>query len=277
MDNGNQSLTDCKSQIPKCIILAAGASTRLRPLTDDKPKCLLKIGDKTLLEHTINNILAVGIKEIAIVVGYKAQMIRDFLKRQFPNIRIRFILNPAYASTNNAYSLLLARRFLEKRNGMIHNALLLLDSDILFSSQLLHLLLQWEESSLSIVGDKQNLHTIDGLIAVRVADSHDEEEVHVLINDHNNVVMIGKEVALGEVSGESIGIELFFPAAVKKLFDILEMRIRKGVGRTEFYEASFQQMIRDGARFKAVDISSHPVIEIDTPDDLQIAQQQKMQ
>lgn len=276
MNKGNHSLTDCQSQFPQCIILAAGASTRLRPLTDNKPKCLLKIGDKTLLEHTIDNVLAVGIKEIAIVIGYKAQMIREFVKRQFPYVRLRFILNPTYASTNNAYSLWLARRFLENRNRKIDNTLLLLDSDILFSSQLLHFLLQWEVRSLSTVADKQNLHTIDGLIAVRVAGSHDEEEVHVSVDSNNNIVMIGKEIALKEAYGESVGIELFSLAGVKKLFDILERRIRKGVGRTEFYEASFQQMIREGARISAVDVNSYPVIEIDTPDDLRIAQQQKM-
>jgi choline kinase len=66
-ENQLQNYQIAKLNIPKCVILAAGASTRLRPLTDTMPKCLLKVGGKILLERIIENVLATGIKEIAIV------------------------------------------------------------------------------------------------------------------------------------------------------------------------------------------------------------------
>lgn len=250
-----------ESNIPKCVILSAGTSTRLRPLTETMPKCLLKVVWKTLLERTIENILTAGIKEIAIVVGYRAEMIREFMKQRFLHQKICFILNPNYANTNNAYSLMLARRFLEDRNGKVNDNLLLLDSDILFSNKLLPYLLSVEANN---------------KIAVRVSGEHNEEEVQVGINLDGNINFIGKKSDLNKTTGESIGIELFSAEAAARLFAILERRIRKRIGKSEFYEAAFQEMIEEGVKLKAVDVSAFPTIEIDTPEDLELAKRLKV-
>jgi choline kinase len=247
--------------IPKCVVLAAGASTRLRPLTDAIPKCLLDVNGKTLLERTVENVLAVGINEISIVVGYRSEMIREFVKRRFPQQRIRLILNPNYAKTNNAYSLLLARRFLEDANGNMSYPLLLLDSDILFSGELLPALVQFDAKN---------------KIAVRVLGRHDEEEIRVKVNANGSIVLIGKDIPLTEIFGESIGIEIFSSNTAAQLFATLEHHMRYGAGRTEFYEASFQEMIDSGTELTSVDISTFPAIEIDTIDDLERAKQLPM-
>jgi choline kinase len=241
----------------KCVILAAGASTRLRPLTDAKPKCLLEIGGKALLKRAIENVLNAGIKEIAIVIGYKGEMIRKFVKCHFSQIHIRFILNPDFTDTNNAYSLLLARRFLENKEGNMCSGLILLDSDILFSSKLLSLLLS---------------NPLQDCVAVRVSGEHGEEEIRVKADGYGNIVLIGKGTPLNETYGESIGIEVFSAETTEHLFTILEQRVRGGVGRTEFYEASFQEMINHGTQLKAIDVSAFPAIEIDTVEDLQLAE-----
>ena len=245
------------SNIPKCVVLAAGSSTRLRPLTDSQPKCLLDVGGKILLERTIENVLAAGIKEIAIVVGYRAEMVREFVKQRFPQQKIRFILNPNYSKTNNAYSLLLARRFLEDRNGKVNNNLLLLDSDILFSSKLLPYLLNVK---------------VKNKIAVRVSGEHNEEEIQVETNPDGHITFIGKRPDLNKTSAESIGIELFAAETTARLFAALEQRVRDGIGRSEFYEAAFQELIDEGVILKAVDVSAFPTIEIDTPEDLELAE-----
>jgi choline kinase len=223
----------------QCVILAAGASTRLRPLTDSKPKCLLEVGGKALLKRTIENVHDAGVKKIAIVIGYRGEMIREFVKRHFPQTHIRFILNPNYTNTNNAYSLLLARRFLEKKEGNMCSGLILLDSDIHFSSKLLPLFLS---------------NPLHDCIAVRVSGEHSEEEIRVKVDGNGNIVLIGKETPLNETYGESIGIEMFSAETTTRLFTILEQRMRSGVGWTEFYEASFQEMINQGAQFKAIDV-----------------------
>jgi choline kinase len=241
----------------KCVILAAGASLRLRPLTDSKPKCLLEVGEKAIMGRIIENILDAGIKEIAVVIGYRAEMIRNFFKQYFPQIHIRFILNPNYTDTNNAYSLLLAKRFIEDKEGNISSGLILFDSDICFSSKLLPFFLG---------------NSMHDCIAVRVSGEHNEEEIRVKTDKYGNIKLIGKETPLDETYGESIGIERFSAKTTANLFKILEQRLRNGTGRTEFYEASFQEMIFHGTQFKAVDISAFPVIEIDTIEDLQLAE-----
>ena len=240
-----------------CVILAAGISSRLRPLTDDRPKCLLEINGKTLLQSTLEHVFAAGLRRVAIVAGYKAEMIREHFFTQFPEKRFKYIFNPNYQTTNNAYSLLLAKKFLEDHNQEITNNLLLLDSDLLFGSQLLPAFLSGD------VSDK---------IAVRVQGEHDEEEeIGINVNAAGIITNIGKNIA--GAAGESIGIELFSPSSTAKLFAVLEHRVRAGSGRTEFYEASFQQLIEQGSEFSMIDVSEHPIMEIDTIEDYRQAQQ----
>jgi choline kinase len=237
----------------KSIILAAGVSTRLRPLTQFTPKCLLSVGRKPLLQRTLENLFAAGISDVDIVTGFAAEKIGAFVRSTFPGRRIRFTTNIYYARTNNAYSLLLARRSLLNGNGSISHGFLLLDSDILFDGTLLPVLLD---------------HPAENRVAVRVAGPHDAEEVGVRVAEGNRIVQIGKEVLVEQTDGESIGIEYLSASAAARLFEVLEHRVRAGAGRTEYYEAAFQQMIDEGIDLTAVDVSGHPVLEIDTVRDL---------
>ena len=94
----------------KAIILAAGTASRLRPLTDNTPKCLLNIGERPLLQRSMDALCENGIDEFVIVTGYLHEMIEDFVARTYPEgIRVTFIHNEVYATTNNIYSLWLAR------------------------------------------------------------------------------------------------------------------------------------------------------------------------
>ena len=115
----------------KAIILAAGMASRLRPLTNNTPKCLLKIGERSLLQRSIDALISNGIKEIVIVTGYLHNQIEDFVKQQYPNVNISFIHNEVYDSTNNIYSLWLAR---PKADG---EEILLLDSDLLYDPEII--------------------------------------------------------------------------------------------------------------------------------------------
>ena len=107
------------------VILAAGMAKRLRPLTDERPKCLLKVGERTLLQRTVDAMLAAGINELVVVTGYRANMIRDFLTETYPSLTIHFIDNVDYEHNNNIFSLWLTRPYTEGRD------FLLMDSDIL--------------------------------------------------------------------------------------------------------------------------------------------------
>ncbi len=252
----------------KCIILAAGRSERLRQLTSKYPKCLLPVGEKPLLQRIITHVLSTGITDIALVVGYKEQRIRTFLKATFPRVNFTYIKNPKFASTNNAFSLSLAKEFyLSGLSGLpkkalgakrhAHHSLLLLDSDLIFHRELLPFFIR---------------QPFANRIAVRVQGLHDEEEMRVQINRRGNLLRIGKTIPLPMTLGESVGIEIFSPPAAVHLFEILDRRIEHGPGKTEFYETGFQQMVDEGVRIQAVDISRYPVAEIDTKKDIEYAQ-----
>ena len=85
--------------------MAAGMAKRLRPLTDNSPKCLLRVGERSLLQRTVDALIAGGIDELVVVTGYLRNLIEDFLKANYPQLKISFIDNPDYATTNNIYSL----------------------------------------------------------------------------------------------------------------------------------------------------------------------------
>lgn len=231
-------------------------STRMQSIAGGLPKCLIPVGGTPILQRMLDNVLSAGIREIGIVIGYRSSDVRAFVKKQFPSSRIQFMVNPKFDSTNNAFSLLMARGFYKKEENKQKSLqpLLLLDSDIVFSASLLEHMLKQKASN---------------CLAVRVKGQHDEEEIRVKVDASGTIVHIGKDVPLSESYGESIGIEIFAPETAASLFDVIEQRVRKGMGRKEFYETSFQEIIEKRKKFKAVDVSDFPCAEIDTPEDLQ--------
>ena len=86
-------------------ILAAGKSTRTRPLTLAKPKPLLKVANKTILEHSLESLKNIA-DEIIIVVGYKKNMIKEFIKKNYPELNIKFIEQKEQLGTGHAVSIL---------------------------------------------------------------------------------------------------------------------------------------------------------------------------
>ncbi len=243
----------------QAIILAAGVSKRLRPLTDATPKCLLSLGKKTLLQKTIENLIENGINEFIFVTGYKENMIKDFINNFFPGIEKIFITNSGYENNNNSYSLWMTR-------NSIKDNILLLDSDILFDKGIIMKLLKAE---------------YENCLAVNFNDKPDEEQIKVVLNKQNQVLEIGKKVSLDHSAGESIGIEKFSAYFMKELFIILDRKITVEKSVNEFYEASFQELIQKDYQEQpsnlernsiyGVDVSEFTSMEIDTIQDYENA------
>jgi len=89
----------------KAIILAAGASKRMMFLTANLPKCLLKIGDKSIIEHQIASLHHYGLDEIVVVTGFCEDKIKETCGDS-----VRYISNPIFGKTNSIYSLWLAKK-----------------------------------------------------------------------------------------------------------------------------------------------------------------------
>ena len=122
-------------QVRTALLLAAGLGSRLAPLTDAVPKCLVAVSGVPILERLVRALDAHGFRRLVIVTGYKAEIIREYLGERFGGIAIEYVLSPCFETTNNIYSLWLARR-------LIDEPFLLVESDVVFDEQLLAPLLE---------------------------------------------------------------------------------------------------------------------------------------
>jgi choline kinase len=230
----------------KAVILAAGCATRLRPHSDDTPKTLLPVGGVPILRRTMTSLLRCGIDQFVIGTGYLEHMVRDAVAEWFPSLDVTFVSNPDFRTTNNAYSLLLTRPHVEGDD------FILLDGDVVFDLEVIEELISRGPDCL----------------AVRSVGEIGLEEVKVTADNQDRVLAIGKHVPVRSAMGESVGIELFSAASSRKLFAALHQRVTVERLVNEYYEASFQQILDEGATLYGVDIGSMYACEIDTIDDL---------
>ncbi len=225
----------------KAIILAAGSSKRLGKLTEQTPKCLLSLGDKTILQHQIENLRSSGLNDIVLVTGFCEELVKAAC-----GSACRYISNPLYATTNSIYSLWLARE--EARDGFV-----VLNSDVVFHPHVLTRLLH---------------SPFPEALAVSYHLGLGEEEMKVKVLDER-ICAISKEIAPDEAQGENIGIVKFSPRGAKVLFDKIEELVAAGTVNA-WLPLAFQKICTYHDLF-AVSAAGLPWIEIDFPEDLEKA------
>ncbi|MBQ8542790.1 MAG: phosphocholine cytidylyltransferase family protein [Bacteroidaceae bacterium] len=229
----------------KAIILAAGIASRLRPLTDNTPKCLLKIGERCLLQRTFDALIENGIEEFVVVTGYLRNQIEEFLQNNYAGVNITFIHNDIYDSTNNIYSLWLTRKEADGKD------ILLLDSDILFSPEIVtRLLASSQENILAL-----NNHPLG------------EEEIKVIVDENGLVKEISKVCSIPDAIGESIGIERMSSSYTTALFKELQVMIEEEKADNVFYEKAFERLMPQGYTFGVMDVTDLFSVELDTVED----------
>lgn len=233
----------------KAIILAAGIASRLRPLTDHRPKCLLEIGGRCLLARAIDGLISNGIRELVIVTGYRQEQIVQFIEQHYPHLKTEFIYNDVYALTNNIYSLWLTREKIRDEH------IVLLDSDILFDPLLLKAVLNCPDADCLAL----NRHPLS------------EEEIKVIPDADGKVMEISKTCSIAKAIGESIGIEKMSPAYTRALIQELDRMILEEKQVNIFYEAAFERLIAQGKTFSIVDTTPFFSMELDTVEDFQQA------
>ena len=232
------------------VILAAGMAKRLRPLTDTKPKCLLKVGERTLLERTVDAMRQAGIQEFLVVTGYRGEMIREFLTSHFSFLTFHFLDNTDYEHNNNIYSLWMA---CQKVRG---SEFLLMDSDILCDPVAVVRIAQEQTSALAV-----NRHELG------------EEEMKVVVDADSRITEISKTCRPEDAMGESVGIEKITADYSEALARELDLMILQEGLIDIFYERAFERLIPQGHTFKVVDTTHYFSYELDTPEDFQRAQE----
>ena len=115
----------------KAIILAAGMGSRLKVLTKDNPKCMVKVNGKTLIERVLSQLDKCNLEEIILVLGYKKEVLKEYINNLGIETKISYIDNDIYDKTNNIYSLYMAKE------EMFKNDILLLESDLIFDDSIL--------------------------------------------------------------------------------------------------------------------------------------------
>ncbi len=241
----------------RAIILAAGPGTRLRPLTDDKPKCMLEINGKTLIERQIEVFRNCGIDDITVVKGYKKNMIN------YPGIK--YYINRNYKNNNILESLMHAEKEMDSEFIASY-------SDILYDEGIIKKLMK-SGGDVSIVTDT------DWTSHYKDRYQHPIEEAEKVAVKDGKVTRITKIINPNEAYGEFIGLIKFSNKGaeiLKKEFS----RVRKEFRAKPFQTAAsiekayltdmIQELIDRGHRVESVDIQGK-WLEIDTLEDYERA------
>jgi choline kinase len=234
----------------KAVILAAGQGTRIRSVHGEHPKCLIEVDNATILDHQLEALSMAGIDDVAIVVGYEKEQIIAHVKSRKPNVtpRIRFFENPAFAITNNIYSLWLALEWLRGDSFVVLNADVIFDPEILCAA----------------------VHP-NAPISMIVDPLWRDETMKVVI-EGDQVTRMSKKISREEFSGTYIGVTVFSKAIQEGFFRTMNALISAGQVN-EFFNVAVQKLANEQVRIGYTSTDGLAWAEIDDPLDLMFAQQ----
>lgn len=228
------------------VIVAAGLSSRLYPLTETCPKCLLSLNEESILQRNLRILEKNGFERIVIITGYLKEMIENTV-----GSRAVTVFNPFYKYCNNMGSLYFAKNFVQQEPFVY------LHGDVVFSETLLQQFLN------SI--DKQ--HFIDLAVDFKEAD---EEAMKVQIDNESYLIRSSKEIAYEDSKGEWIGL-----AAIHRPMELFEKIEKLLVAeKMNVYDTyAFTEFAQSGKKIKCLPIHSEPWVEIDFIEDYEKAKE----
>lgn len=225
----------------KALILAAGVGSRMRPLTDKCPKCLLKVGDKTFIDRQIEIFKNCSLNEIFVVTGYKAEMIRNHLKDT-----VKYIFNPFYETTNSVVSLWLATL-------NIDDDILIVNSDVIFDEELIK---------------RMTVCKSDINVAVSLKWSDERGYKAEIIDNH--VVNMSMDIEHDKIGGEYAGLIY----VKREVLNNLKKQSEKLLAEKKFniwFEDMIVEMIKSGNVADAVAVNPDKWYEVDNVKELEYA------
>jgi len=229
------------------VILVAGIGSRLRPITDDRPKALVDIGGETILGRAVRLLADYGVRKVVLATGYREDAVRSAL-RDAP-VAVEYCRNPDFDRTQNSVSLALCRA------NAVTDAFFKLDGDVVFQRQVL---------------ERLDASPAELAVAVDAGRMLDEEAMKVSTQG-SAISAFGKGISLAASAGESIGIERISRAASARIFDALDQTIAAGETGL-YYEDIYSRLIARGElRAEAVAVRDLPWTEVDDFSDLERA------
>lgn len=237
-----------ETKITCAVLLAAGTGTRLKPLTTSAPKCLTEVNGISILKRLISNLRKQGFKRLVVVIGHLGDQIKKSLELYAGDIQVDYVVNPVYRTTNNLYSLWLARE-------QIDESFLLVESDLIFSSSMLGDMLYPDKIAVSKILPWMNGTTVELDSKQRVT-----------------AFRKGDDASHKGPQYKTVNVYSLSLASWKKV----EARLRRYVAEKrlgDYYEAVFTEMIADHSlSFEAVFFEADLWYEIDTGEDLLAAE-----
>lgn len=229
----------------KALILAAGEGKRLRPLTEDRPKCLIEIGNKPILGYQLEALSQNGINDVTLVLGYKRRKVEDYIKdAQWDRvINFNLIYNNEFAVTNSSYSFYLAY------TAIVGSHVVYLNSDLIFFPALLHRLLTAGHANTMVVDSEITL-------------DRSMQQVKV---DKGIIVEMTKDPTR-EMDGKATGLAKFSPLGSAAFAARIEAAIGAGNRKNWFY--SFIADCLAEVELFALDKQDLFLEEVNTMDDL---------
>lgn len=233
----------------KCIILAAGVGSRLRPLTNDMPKCCLRITDEcSLIERVVQQLIKfTNVSEITVCVGFKSEKIIDRLSQT--EFNIRYCYNADFETTNNMYSAWLALR-----NNELGDDIIILNADCVYDDSIL-----------------QKLDSIGRSTILYDPIKWDTESMKITIEDSNRVTNISKAITKDDNSFVSIDLYKIMSHDLPAYLSSIEDFMQRG-DLNSWNELAIYQMIKSqGSAMYGLNIETTKWFEIDTLKDYQDA------
>lgn len=233
----------------KAIILAAGAGTRLLPMTDNKPKTLIDVNGKPILQYIIQSLINNDVTDIILCVGYMNTCITEYCNAAFPDLDITYVYNENYKSTNNLYTLYLTREYMNE-------TFLLMNADIILEPEIIKKLLNVDCSAFCIDKGVFNL-----------------ESMKVTTDEEGYINAISKEIPKKEAYGTSIDVYKFMEDTGRVLKSALINAIEKDNRCNDWSETLFNNLLEDGiVRVRPLNINGLMWYEIDNHEDLKHAE-----
>ena len=238
----------------QAVILAAGMGKRLGRLTESDTKCMVEVNGIKLINRLLDSVVAVGVKRVIIVVGYKSERLMRHIGDEWQGTPIIYVENQDYAKTNNIYSLFLARDYLKAMDT------LLFESDLIFDHSIIERLVAAQDPNLAVVAPYENW--MDGTVVELDRNSFIQSFTNKAGFSYANFDKYFKTVNIYKFSSEFL-VSTYIPflRAYTEVF-----------GNNEYYEEVLRLIVNiQQTQLKALVLNHEPWYEIDTLEDLDTA------
>lgn len=229
----------------RAIILAAGRGSRLLPLTENLPKCLLAVGDTTVLSLQLDTLEAAGVDEAIVITGFMAGSVEAEIADRAGAMRVQTLFNPFYQVADNLASCWMARAFMD-------GDFLLINGDTLIEPALAKKVVQSPQNNIQVTIDKKP--------------EYDSDDMKVTL-DGSALTAIGKTLSADETHGESIGFLRFMGDGPKLFRDKLHQMMRTGDGVQAWFLSAIDALAKSDTMVATYSIEGMTWAELDTMED----------